>query len=137
MITQYIKPEWLVKFPEESIYPIRLCCVPAHVNFRDSANWCGPGGCRELKTVNEKGLQIGIGGDQLAVGHGECPPGAGGELAVVRDNDERLPQGGVEPGDQFGELAAVLGIEISGRFVGEDQRRPVDERTRDGDPLLL
>ena len=33
--------------------------------------------------------------------------------------------------------AAVAAVEVAGRLVGEDQRRVVDERPRDGDALRL
>ena len=38
---------------------------------------------------------------------------------------------------QVHDLERQVGIEIAGRLVGEDELRIVDERARDGDPLLL
>jgi hypothetical protein len=38
---------------------------------------------------------------------------------------------------QAKDVFAAGGIEIAGRFVGEDERGPMDERAGDGDALLL
>ena len=35
------------------------------------------------------------------------------------------------------DLVAGLRVEVAGRFVGEDDRRPIDQRTRDGNALAL
>ena len=64
---------------------------------------------------------IHLGGDPLVVGGDE-----GGAAFVANEAEE------------FGEddVGGAL-VEIAGRLVGEDQGRPVGERPRDGDPLLL
>ncbi len=54
----------------------------------------------------------------------------------MRDHDD----GGtlaIEPLQQVHDLAAVLGVEIAGGFVGENQRRIGDHRPRHRDALLL
>ena len=38
---------------------------------------------------------------------------------------------------QFHNLHARFGIEIAGGLIGQNQRRPIDQRARDGYPLLL
>ena len=38
---------------------------------------------------------------------------------------------------QFHNLNTGFGIEIAGGLIGQNQRRPIDQRARDGYPLLL
>ena len=55
----------------------------------------------------------------------------GGDIGGVRrqqHGDAQLP---VELGDQRQHVGAVLGIEIAGRFVGDEQRRLMDQRAGD------
>ena len=60
-----------------------------------------------------------------------------GERLVVGDGDERFAllanEGDEELVDQF----RVAMVEVSGGFIGQDQRRVVDEGASDGDALLL
>ena len=44
---------------------------------------------------------------------------------------------GVQILDQTQDLLTRLGVEVSGRLVGEQDRRAVDQRPGDGDPLAL
>ena len=62
---------------------------------------------------------------------------AGGDVGIVRDQQHGraafltdLPQG-------IQHQLARLGVEVAGRFVGEDQRRVVRQRTGNRDTLLL
>jgi hypothetical protein len=55
---------------------------------------------------------------------------------VVRGDDHRRP-GPVDPVDQLHDPDRRLGVEVARRLVGEQQRRMVDERTRDRHALLL
>ena len=57
-------------------------------------------------------------------------------LAVVGD-DEHGRAGAVDPVEQLHDPDRGLGVEVSGRLVGEQQRRVVDEGARDRDALLL
>ena len=50
---------------------------------------------------------------------------------------EREPAVAPEPLEEVHDLVAGLLVEIAGRFVGQQQRRLLHERARDGDPLLL
>jgi hypothetical protein len=54
----------------------------------------------------------------------------------VRDDDQRLA-GGIQVKEQAADLVARAGVDRAGRLVGEQQRRPVDERPRDGHALPL
>src|SRR4051794_39461102 len=58
------------------------------------------------------------------------------DLVVVRGHHDRRP-GAVDPVEQAHDADAGGGVEVSGRLVGQQDRRAVDEGARDGDPLLL
>ena len=45
--------------------------------------------------------------------------------------------GAVDPLEQIHDVLAGLRIQVSGRLVGQQHQRPVDERAGDGDALLL
>lgn len=59
------------------------------------------------------------------------------QLFVMRHDDERLVHLVPQFKKECVQLFLVLGIETSGRFVGEDNRRIVDKRTGYRYPLLL
>src|ERR1051326_2232786 len=61
---------------------------------------------------------------------------ARGDRRIVRDQNDRLVVRG-ELFEDVDDLGAGLGIEISRRLVGENQRRFIHERARDGDALAL
>ena len=65
-----------------------------------------------------------------AVGHAH-------HLAAVGDHDDGLAQLADEPVEEIQDDRRRVGVEGAGGLVGEDQRRVVDQRSRDGDPLLL
>src|SRR5690606_13115445 len=74
--------------------------------------------------------------DDLAVEHRDAPLGALRETRVVRHHAD----GGavrVQLVEQPHDGIAVLGIEVSRRLVGEQDRRAAHQRTRHGDALLL
>ena len=76
-------------------------------------------------------------GDDLAVGEHDRTIGIGCGDGVMGDHDDGLPKfldGSLQEAQHFG---AGDGIEVAGGLVGEHQRRFGDERTRDGDALLL
>lgn len=58
------------------------------------------------------------------------------QLQIVRDHDERLVPGFHGKLQKAEHVLSVSGIQISRGLVGEDQRRPHDERPSDGRPLL-
>ena len=60
----------------------------------------------------------------------------GGVHLGVRDLDDGRAFG-VELLEQLHDLAALIGVQVAGRLVGQDDRRLRDERARDGDQLLL
>jgi hypothetical protein len=55
---------------------------------------------------------------------------------LVGDHDDRRPAL-VQLLDQRHDLAAGGAVEVAGRLVGQDDRRPSDERAGDRDPLAL
>ncbi len=57
--------------------------------------------------------------------------------AFVRDHHGRLPVGFGRVAQELEDLAARLRVEVSGRLVGEEDRRAGHEGARDGDALLL
>lgn len=59
-----------------------------------------------------------------------------GDLRVVRDEDNGAPLA-AEVAKEGQDGFACGGVEIAGRFVGEDDARIVDERARDRNALAL
>src|SRR5687767_11192760 len=59
-----------------------------------------------------------------------------GDVRLVRDHDDGLAEL-VESLQDREDLRARVRVEVPGRLVGEDHRRVVQERARDGDALLL
>src|SRR6266853_1100508 len=59
------------------------------------------------------------------------------QLRVVRDEDHRGAPGLVNGAKELHDVAAVRAIEVAGRFVGQDDRRIVGQRTRECDALLF
>jgi hypothetical protein len=59
-----------------------------------------------------------------------------GDLGLVRDEDDGVA-GVVQPLEERHDLDAGLRVEVAGRLVGQQDRRVVDQRARDGDALAL
>ena len=59
-----------------------------------------------------------------------------GHVGLVRDEDDGDPVP-VQLLEHRHDLDAGAGIEVARRLVGQNQDRVIDQRTRDGDPLLL
>ncbi len=64
------------------------------------------------------------------------PLGAGRRRLVVGDEDDSAPLG-MNGGEQFEDLDAGGGVELAGRFVGQQQLGVVDQRPGQRHPLLL
>src|SRR5919198_412062 len=75
-------------------------------------------------------------GDHATVEHPNLAWQLIGESRVVRDH-ENGGAGGVELADERDDRCAGGAVEVSGRFVGEDNRRPPDEGPGDCNPLPL
>ena len=75
--------------------------------------------------------------DDQPIAHGDDPPGVGGDIGFMSDDDDRHALIAVERDQRFHDLMRGLGVEIAGGFVGEQHARAVDQRSRDGDALLL
>src|SRR5690606_3719220 len=76
-------------------------------------------------------------GDDLAGREANRAPRAPGAEGIVRDEHERRPALAVQFLHQRDGAFAGRGVEISGRLVGEQDPRLVDERARERDALLL
>src|SRR5215207_685266 len=72
----------------------------------------------------------------LAVADGDDAVRARGDVVLVRDDDDGVPLA-VQPLEEGHDFRARLGVERARRLVGEQNRRVVDERARDGDALAL
>ncbi len=58
-------------------------------------------------------------------------------MSVVGDDQKRRPAFPVDLPQQRLDGLARFGVEISGRLVGQDETRFIDEGPGDGHPLLL
>ena len=82
-------------------------------------------------------LQLhGVGGD-VAVEEADGALGIGGDVGLVRDHGDGQAKLAVEPRQQLHDLVRAGGVEIAGRLVGDEQRRPGDDGARDRHALLL
>jgi len=73
---------------------------------------------------------------QPAVAEGEDAPGVGRDVGLVRDQHDRQA-GAVEPLHEREDLDTRARVEVTGRLVGQDDGRIVDQRAGDGHALLL
>ena len=71
-----------------------------------------------------------------AVANRDHAMGVGGDVGFVRDEDDGVA-GAVQAIEERHDFDAGLRIEVAGRLVGEQDRRVVDQRARDGDALAL
>ena len=55
----------------------------------------------------------------------------------MRDDDEGSAAGPIEFSKEREERVAGMGVEVAGRLVRKDEIRLLEERARDGDPLLF
>ena len=74
--------------------------------------------------------------DHSSALHRQMTVGARRHRRIVRDDDDRRAVG-VDAIEQRGDLFAGFLVELAGRLVGEQQRRPVGQRARDRHPLHL
>src|ERR687885_589567 len=77
------------------------------------------------------------GGNDLAVAHLDDAAAHGGGLRVVRDHDDGLVEAVVHLLKHVQDDGGVLGVEVAGRLVREDERRARDDGARQGHALLL
>ena len=71
-----------------------------------------------------------------AVADGDRAMGVGGDVGLVGDEDDGVA-GLVETREHAHDFDAGLRVEVAGRLVGEQDRRVVHQRARDGDALAL
>ncbi len=70
------------------------------------------------------------------VKNGDDPVGIFGNIGLVGYEDNGIALG-VELVEEGHDLIACFGVEVAGWLVGENDRRVVDERARDGYALAL
>src|SRR6478672_10406341 len=75
-------------------------------------------------------------GDDLAVAQQHLAPGVLGDVGLVGDEDHRVAAL-VELVEEVHDVLRGRRVKVAGRLVGEQDRRPVDQGARDGDPLAL
>ena len=81
-------------------------------------------------------LRVGAVGDDVTGAELDDPVGHARDLPIVGDDEHGLASVGLRL-EQFEDLDAGTEIELSGRFVGEQDRIACRERACDRDPLLL
>ncbi len=69
--------------------------------------------------------------------HADYPLGVSGHLGVVGHHDDGDAVLGIELLEHLEHLFAGPRIQVAGGLVGKEHRRVVDQRSGDGDPLLL
>ena len=74
--------------------------------------------------------------DDTAVPHAHDALRGVGDGLIVGDEQDRLAAG-VQPSEQLQDFLATFRVERAGRFVGQQQRRLVGQRSGDGQPLAL
>lgn len=80
---------------------------------------------------------MGVWGFEEAIAHGEDDIAGLGEVAVVgNDEDGAIALVG-EVAELVKELGGILKVEVTGRFIGEDDIGIIDEGAGDGDPLAF
>lgn len=75
--------------------------------------------------------------DDHPVAHLDGSAGDGCRFRVVGDHDNRLMKFTIEFLKHVEDELGVFRVEVPGRFIGQDDRRAIDDRTGDGDPLLF
>src|SRR5262245_18692054 len=73
----------------------------------------------------------------LAVAEDDDAPRVFGDVVLVSDDQERDATFSVEPLEDLHDLDRSAAVERAGRLVGQDDRRMIDQRSRDCDALLL
>jgi hypothetical protein len=68
---------------------------------------------------------------------GPDPIGGLGDLAAVRDEEDRAPLLAREPEEEVQDLPPVLLVEVPGGLVGEQEPRPPLQGAAQRDPLHL
>ena len=76
-------------------------------------------------------------GTRAAVANGDDAVYARCDIGVVRDDDDRHTEATVKVAEEFEHHPGANRIKLACRFVGQEQRRVVGERNRDGDALLF
>ncbi len=112
-------------------------CSPGGSRSR-SASGCSARSTRRCaRSGSRRSRRSGTSELEPPVAHAKGAVAEPGEVGVVRDEQDRHPVLAAQPLEQRDDLLARLGVERARRLVGEQQARPVRERTRDRDALAL
>ena len=117
------------RFASTPCTAMRSASNEAHAGTRSWVVACGRGigvGDRSLADIR----------DDLAVGELDHALRALGDVALVGDHHDR-PAERVQAGEDVEHLLRRRAVEVSGRLVGEHDRRVGDDRARDRGALLL
>ena len=76
-------------------------------------------------------------GEDAAIAHRHRALGIGGDIGLVRHQDDRDAFLAIELRQRLHDLVRGTRVEIAGRLVGKEQARRIDQGPRDRDPLLL
>lgn len=88
--------------------------------------------------LGDGGGGVGLGVfDDLAVAHGDDAVGGFGDGGVVGDEDHGVFALMMDAAEEVHDLGGVLGVEVAGGFVGEEDGGFVGEAAGDGDALAL
>ena len=75
--------------------------------------------------------------DDDAVVEDDLPPQIADHLLVVRGKEKRRLEVAAQSGHRVQDVPRVLRVQVRGRLVGQDDRRPLDDGARDGHALTL
>jgi hypothetical protein len=78
-----------------------------------------------------------MGRDNSSVLHLVDPIADPCDRGIVRDKEKRFPATDNNVLQQFESPRRILGVEVAGRLVGQDDARIIGQRARDRDALLL
>ena len=73
----------------------------------------------------------------FAVPHGHSPVGKSGSFWIVRDHQDGLPRAFVQIPQDLQHGVRIGRVQVTRRFIGEQNRGLIYQRARNGDTLLL
>src|SRR5580704_8167452 len=137
-----VRPSTVTNAPTPRMVPSMVraarpgrCTMPATASAEASR-----AASRETGTSTRLARRLRMAGPGMLGQHpvldGDRPARAARDGRVVRDHHDGEAVG-VQRVEQFHDRARVLRVQVAGRFVTQQQARPVHQRSRDGDPLAL
>ena len=92
---------------------------------------------RRRRRWRRDGGLLALVGEDAAVAHRHHAVGVGGDVGLVRHQDDRDAFLAVELRQRLHDLVRGARVKIAGRLVGKEQARRIDQGPRDRHPLLL